>query len=116
MSTVRRQGLADSVRGQGNELLCEVPDRWEGAGGSQPVAAVGCGLAPDAGGVRGAEKTIGRIRCRRRGHDGLATAGETPALRWCFDSTLLHLFNYGVGELRGAGLAADIAGELFPVA
>ena len=49
VSALRREGAADSLRRQRDQLLREVPDRRKGAGRPQPFAAAGVGLAADPG-------------------------------------------------------------------
>ena len=46
---VREPGAANPIRGQRDELLCDVPDGRQSAGGQKFVAAPGFGLATDAG-------------------------------------------------------------------
>ena len=58
LSTMRREGAADSVCGQRDELLRAVPDWREGAGGSEFVEVVAGGLAADVGGVGGVEEKM----------------------------------------------------------
>ena len=41
----RRKDPAHSLRGQRNQLLCALPDRWEASGRSQLVPAIAIGLA-----------------------------------------------------------------------
>ena len=58
LSALWRESLADSLRGQGNELLRAVSDWWKGSGGSESVAVAWVGLAADFGRIGSAEEEI----------------------------------------------------------
>ncbi len=55
---LRRKNSANSLRGQRNELLRGLPDRWKSSGGPRPVAPVGIGLAAHSRRTRSAQTPL----------------------------------------------------------
>src|SRR5262249_21171329 len=76
LSEMRRQGATDPLRRQGNQLLRQMPDGWQGSCGPQPVATAGFRLAPHHGRV-GSTETALRIR-------PLFAGREKNSGGWCF--------------------------------
>ncbi len=70
-----------SLRGQRNELLCAMPNRWKDAGGSQLVSTIGSGLAAHAGRTRDSQETV-----EVRAQPDSSTYRHSLSRRWDFRS------------------------------